>query len=640
MNLEELDIKDSTYSHLWDYLIRAKKKDLTQIRATPRLIGRPDFNISKRYRFLANIRVEKIQTIGDFRVKPGDAIIASWGNGDADSFLVNNKDCSLSYPKRDIYGIIIDHDSNNYYISFSGNFLPEELRCCNKISLRKADDQILLRIQENILERIQGGKSKRLQKLRTMLEGQAVFNPIFPVALKYTTEILNESQLEAVAKCLNLTDDNYFFLIHGPPGTGKTTTIAELVTQLLLSNKNVLITSHTNVAVDNALEKLIDVLKETTRHDLSKIMLRLGMNAKLLPAIRPLLGTINNIRDLKSWKVVGSTLTKAGMYTLRRDFDWDHPPFDYVIIDEASMVNIPMTLVGMVFGKKLILVGDHLQLPPIFNVPINQRLEKSLFEMMITKYPHLSTFLDTQYRSNRHIAMFPSHFIYHDRLKTAYGIENIHLDYFPENKDNLSKSLSGRYPIVWIDTFNFNGQGIEWKLFGNRYSACNIFETALIIRIMREYQNAGYSLTKDLAVVTPFRLQAALIGRLIKQLFSKQINVINLWSISKSSTIDAYQGRENNIVLLSLVDDGLSPKAAKVLQDSRRINVAITRAKRKLIILASHKLAESINVPLIAALFKYTQRYGFVATNLSNHLLSEEVNRAKAELSIILNQNN
>ncbi|MHA2347687.1 MAG: hypothetical protein ACXACP_13290, partial [Candidatus Hodarchaeales archaeon] len=66
----------------------------------------------------------------------------------------------------------------------------------------------------------------------------------------------------------------------------------------------------------------------------------------------------------------------------------------------------------------------------------------------------------------------------------------------------------------------------------------------------------------------------------------------------------------------------------------------ITRAKRKLIILASHKLAESINVPLIAALFKYTQRYGFVKTNLSSHLLSEEVNRAKAELSIILNQSN
>ncbi|MFX1465044.1 MAG: AAA domain-containing protein [Promethearchaeota archaeon] len=639
MNLEELDIKDSAYSHLWDYLTRAKKKDLTQIRTTPRLIGRPNFNISKKYRFLANIRVEKIQTIGDFRVKPGDAIIASWGNGNNDTFLVNKKDRSLSYPKRDIYGIIIDYDAKNYYVSFSGNFLPEELRCCDEISLRKADDQILLRIQENILERIEQGKNKHLKKLKKLLEGQSEFNPIFPVALNYTTEILNESQLEAVTKCLNLSDDNYFFLIHGPPGTGKTTTIAELVTQLLLRNKNVLITSHTNVAVDNALEKLIDVLQETTCHDLSKMVLRLGMNVKLLPAIRPLLGTISSVKDFKLWKVVGSTLAKTGMYTLRRDFDWNHPPFDYVIIDEASMASIPLTLVGMVFGKKIILVGDHLQLPPIFNVPINQRFEKSLFEVLITKYPDHSTFLDTQYRSNKHIAMFPSHFIYHDRLKTAYGIENIHLDYLPKNNDSISQSLSGRYPIAWLDTFNLNGEGIEWRLFGNRYSACNIFETALIIRIIREYQSAGYNLTEDLAVVTPFRLQAALIGRLIKQLFSKQINVINLWSISKSNTIDAYQGRENNIVLLSLVDDGLNPKAAKALQDSRRINVAITRAKRKLIILASHKLAEAINVPLIAALFKYVQRYGTVKTHLSNHLLSEEVSRAKAELSIILNQN-
>jgi superfamily I DNA and/or RNA helicase len=234
--------------------------------------------------------------------------------------------------------------------------------------------------------------------------------------------------------------------------------------------------------------------------------------------------------------------------------------------------------------------------------------------------------------------MFSSHFVYSDRLRTAYGIENIHIDYFPTNGDHLSQSLSGRHPIVWIDTYNFDGPGLEWKLLGGRYSACNLFEAALIIKIMKEYQQSGYSLEKDIAVVTPFRLQAALIGQLIKQTFSKKTTIINLWSATKSSTIDAYQGRENNIVILSLVDDGLNPKAAKVLQDNRRINVAITRAKRKLIILASKKLADAVNIPLISALAKYVQRYGYMSPVLPPHLVSKELACAKAALNVILCQ--
>ncbi len=636
----EIGTEESTYTYLWDYLTRAKNKEHFSKRTIPRLIGKPSFNIPKDYSYLADIKVEKIHTIGDFRVKQGDAIFVSWKNGEENPFSTKHTLKTLSYPKNELYGIVIDYDSKDYYISFSGRFSSQELKYCDIVNLRKADDQILLRIQENILERIQKGESKHLRKLRRLLEEEEEsFNFNTPINLNHTTELLNESQKEAVANCLYLTDDNYFFLIHGPPGSGKTTTISELVLQLLKRNQKVLITSHTNIAVDNALEKIIEALKETNEHDISHLVIRLGMNAKLLPSIRPLLGNIRKFEDLRSYKIVGSTLTKAGLYTLHSNFDWNNPPFDYVVIDEASMANIPLTLVGMVFGKKIILVGDHLQLPPIFNVPIKQRLEKSLFEVLISKYPNNSVFLDTQYRSNKYIAMFPSHFIYNDRLKTAYGIENIQIDYFPQNRDNLSQSLSGRYPIVWINTFNNNEQGLEWKLFGRRYSACNLFEAALVIKIMKEYCKAGYTLEKDIAIVTPFRLQAALIGGLIKQTFSKQINnVYNLWSFTKSSTIDSYQGRENNIVVISLVDDGINPKAAKVLQDNRRINVAITRAKRKLIILASYKLAETINTPLIAALFKYIQQYGHFSNEPLSHLSLKELEMTKTALNMILNR--
>ncbi|MFX1465813.1 MAG: AAA domain-containing protein [Promethearchaeota archaeon] len=635
----EIGNEEFTYAYLWDYLTRAKNNERNSKRVVPRLIGKPSFNIPKDYSYLADLKVEKIHTIGDFRVKPGDAILATWENGEEKLFSTINTLKTHSYPKNELYGIIIDYDSKNYYISFSGRFSSQELKYCDIVNLRKVDNQILLRIQENILERIQNGESKQLRKLRTFLEEGNIFDSITPITLHHTRELLNESQQKAVGHCLNLTNDNYFFLIHGPPGTGKTTVISELVLQLFKRNQRILITSHTNIAVDNALEKIIEALKETNEYDIKQLVLRLGINAKLLPNIRPLLGTIRNFEELRSYKIVGSTLTKAGLYTLNSNFDWNNPSFDYVIIDEASMASIPLTLVGMIFGKKIVLVGDHLQLPPIFNVPIKQQLEKSLFEVLISKYPDHSIFLNTQYRSNKYISMFPSHFVYNDRLKTAYGIENIQIDYFPPNRDNWTQSLSGRYPIVWIDTHNYNGQGFEWKLFGKRYSACNLSEAALIIKIMKEYQKAGYSLEKDIAIITPFRLQATLIGRLIKQTFPKQMNnVYNLWSFTKSSTIDSYQGRENNIVIISLVDDGINPRAAKVLQDNRRINVAITRAKRKLIILASYKLAKAINIPLIAALFKYIQQYGHFSKELLTHLSSEELEKTKSTLNMILNQ--
>ena len=179
-----------------------------------------------------------------------------------------------------------------------------------------------------------------------------------PIAFFNRKVELVESQNKAVKETLAHTTDEGFFLIHGPPGTGKTTVITEIVRHLAKEGKKVLITSHTNVAVDNVLENLFPYFATK--------MVRLGSKVKTSNSLRALIPKASDeLIKLSSSQIVGSTLSKLSVLVLNEKLSFEKPSFDVVIIDESSMATIPLTLCGILLANSFSLVGDHKQLPPI-----------------------------------------------------------------------------------------------------------------------------------------------------------------------------------------------------------------------------------------------------------------------------------
>jgi DNA replication ATP-dependent helicase Dna2 len=239
-----------------------------------------------------------------------------------------------------------------------------------------------------------------------------------------------QSQALAVKRALKSCSGEGFFLIHGPPGTGKTTVITEIVRQLVGKDQKVLITSHTNVAVDNVLENLFPYLASR--------MVRLGTKIKVTNSLKALVPkTQDELIKLKLSQVVGATLSKLSVLVLNQKLSFDEPYFDAVIIDESSMATIPLTLCGVLLAKSFILVGDHKQLPPIAKTTMPPacssaqncgKICESLFKLLITICPDSSTMLELQFRSHPAIMGFSSKQFYYDRIQSAKSCHEKKLD--------------------------------------------------------------------------------------------------------------------------------------------------------------------------------------------------------------------
>lgn len=246
---------------------------------------------------------------------------------------------------------------------------------------------------------------------------------------------LNLSQKKAV---LNAVQSQDFHLVLGPPGTGKTTIIREMCRLFAERGEKVLLTSWMNVAVDNALGA---VLKEGALD--SDHVCRIGAgDYKIAEDILPisLSGDPQGMMEtIKKAKVVGSTLASA--YKTRGSMD---PPFDVVIVDEAGTSNVPQTLFALGLAKKFILIGDHLQLPPIISGnDVEDWIKESLFEKLWKMYPLQHTMLKAQYRMAPEIAKIASDNLYSllggiktpaSVSKRATPFDNIDINQFPNRE--------------------------------------------------------------------------------------------------------------------------------------------------------------------------------------------------------------
>ncbi|OTA69503.1 DNA helicase [Hypoxylon sp. EC38] len=457
---------------------------------------------------------------------------------------------------------------------------------------------------------------------------------------------LNDSQKDAIRFALASRE---IALIHGPPGTGKTHTLIELILQLVKRNQRVLVCGPSNISVDNIVERLsphhvpivrlghparllpsvlnhsLDVLTQTSEAGLIVKDVRAEMDAKQASIKKTRSGKERKAiyADLKELrkeyrqrerrcvdtlvggsKVVLATLHGAGGYQLKNE------EFDVVIIDEASQALEAQCWVALLAAKKAVCAGDHLQLPPTVKSTNSKAkpkikvkgkegdkegegslikgasLETTLFDRLLKLHgPNIKRMLTTQYRMHEKIMRFPSDELYEGRLVAADAVrERLLRDLEYEVKDTEDTSE----PVIFIDTQGGDypekneeeedKDGKDGKdrkkatvrsMFGE--SKSNEMEAALVRQHVKKLIEAGVR-AEDIAVVTPYNAQLGLLAPL-KEAFPG----IELGSV------DGFQGREKEAVIVSLVRSNTEGEVG-FLSEKRRLNVAMTRPKRSLVV--------------------------------------------------------
>ena len=408
----------------------------------------------------------------------------------------------------------------------------------------------------------------------------------------------NTSQKEAVEKSLTAVENQSFFLVHGPPGTGKTTVITEIVKQLVEKGKKVLITSHTNVAVNNVMENLASDPSFRTR------MVRLGPRAKVSKTLKDLVPTHQEeLVKLSLAQIVGATLSKLSILVLNGRLSFKMPFFDTVIVDESSMATIPLTLAGILHGTSFILVGDHKQLPPITRTDFPEtcpnnwecgKICESLFRFLIELYPERSRILDLQFRSHPEIMGFSQRYIYNGKIRSSEECSKKRIIIRPLACEQIPGTINdkptcyinmcyGEYPIEWFP------KDAYFMARRKTPSCFNMLEAVVAIKVRHDLIKAGIPPEK-VWIITPFRIQREIVRKAIKMIYGTDPadTVISIYENLIASTVDAIQGKENDVVIYSLT---WVPSGTRIidlhpaLKDERRLNVALTRARKKLIII-------------------------------------------------------
>ncbi len=470
------------------------------------------------------------------------------------------------------------------------------------LQIVEADGLQLLEMQKQAFSTLLDGTSTQAMKIRDILfgnyhdEGSSFVHEIS----FYDSRVeRNHSQKTSVEKALAACNKDSFFLIHGPPGTGKTTVITEIVRHLVDAGKKVLITSHTNVAVNNVMENLAN----STPSLLSQ-MVRLGPRAKVSKFLKDLVPTHNGeLIKLKISQIVGATLSKLSILVLNGKLSFNTQFFDTVIIDESSMATIPLTLAGILQGKSFILVGDHKQLPPITRTDYPGtcpehwkcgKLCESLFRLLIEVYPERYQILDLQFRSHPDIVGFSQRHIYGGRIRSAkeclenkIELQSIDHEQVPgtinTNPVCYVNMCYKRYPIEWFPKEPESSQRRKIP------SCFNELEATVAIKIRHDLMKAGVP-AERIWIITPFRLQREIIRKVIRKIYGTvpEDTVISIYEDLVASTVDAIQGKENDVIIYSLTWVPSEKRIVNLhpaLRDERRLNVALTRARKKLIII-------------------------------------------------------
>lgn len=478
-------------------------------------------------------------------------------------------------------------------------------------------DETSYRLMFEALDRVIRARSGRLADLRDIFYTKAPASRYTFDAMRFPW--LNASQEKAVNEVLWAKD---VAVVHGPPGTGKTTTLVEAIFETLRRESQVLVCAQSNMAVDWISEKLVDrginVLRigNPTRVNDKMLSFTYERRFEAHPDYPQLWSIRKAIRELRqqrkhadSWhqkmdrlksratelelrirsslfgeaRVIASTLTGAANRVLEGE------KYSTLFIDEAAQALEAACWIAIRKAGRVILAGDHCQLPPTVKsiMALKGGLGKTLMERIVENKPEAVTLLKMQYRMNEQIMKFSSEWFYHGMVESAPTVSHRGI-------------LDYDTPMMWIDTAECDGKE---EFVGENFGRINRAEAELTLQTLQQYlEKIGKQRileeSIDVGIISPYRAQVQLLRKELRkhEFFRPYRHLLTV------NTVDGFQGQERDIILISLVrsNDGGD---IGFLRDLRRMNVAITRARMKLIILGSSETMTSH--PFYKKLYEY-----------------------------------
>ena len=498
-------------------------------------------------------------------------------------------------------------DGNRMLVALPSADSAASLMQVEGLGVQLSFDETSYRAMFDALDRVIKAKNGRLAYLRDLFASKV------PAATFSFSDIslpwLNATQQHAVNEVLRAKD---VAIVHGPPGTGKTTTLVESINETLARESQVLVCAQSNMAVDWISEQLVDrginVLRigNPTRVNNKMLGFTYERRFEAHPDYSQLWAIRKAIRELRmqrkgrteNWhqkmdrlrsrateleisinadlfgqaRVIASTLVGASNKIL----DGQH--YSTLFIDEAAQALEPACWIAIRRANRVILAGDHCQLPPTVKsiAALKAGLGKTLMERIVDSKPEVVTLLDTQYRMNEEIMRFSSSWFYDGKVKadpiTAHrGI----LDYDT--------------PIEWVDDVANDDETVGETFVGETFGRINKVEARQVMELLQAYfEKIGKQRiideSIDVGIISPYRAQVQYLRHLIKkEAFFKPFR--HLLSVN---TVDGFQGQERDVIIVSLVRSNNDGQIG-FLRDLRRMNVAMTRARSKLIIIGDHE---------------------------------------------------
>lgn len=483
-------------------------------------------------------------------------------------------------------------------------------------------DETSYKLMFEALRNVISAKNNRLAELRDIFHGQQpssefTFHPVrFPW--------LNKTQEDAVNKVLHAKD---VAIVHGPPGTGKTTTLVEAIYETLHRENQVMVCAQSNMAVDWISEKLVDrgvsVLRIGNPSRVNDKMLSFTYERRfeshpdytqlwsIRKAIRDLYSQnrkgadrenirqkINSLKDrateleirineslFSEARVIACTLVGSANRILIGH------KFGTLFIDEAAQALEAACWIPIRKADRVILAGDHCQLPPTIKSPLALKggLGNTLMQCVVANKPETVSLLKVQYRMNNDIMQFSSDWFYGGMLHSA-----------PEVK--YRSILDYDTPITWINT---EGMDCNEEFIGENYGRINKSEAELSLAKLKEYiekigRERFLDEKIDIGIISPYKAQVQYLRQLLKKdsYFKPYRQYITV------NTVDGFQGQERDVILISLVRANEEGQIG-FLNDLRRMNVAITRARMKLIILGD--VSTLTRHPFYKRLYNYVE---------------------------------